>query len=179
LYDAYSQLWFESEKYIQRHEDKSGLQTRVILNGWMNPRYMTLLRGYLLLIKLLGADLNFRFGFERRDVAQVLGDSFLKSGFKIEFVADLSPRFQIFRTVLGSNYQANASSEETNALLQNWNQIIGITHEDSNFRSVVDVTIDSIHTLKVEKSTTNKIPDLILVIIIIFWFDTKIRSFFG
>jgi len=155
LYDAYSQLWFESEKYIRKHQDNSGLQTRVILIGWINPRHVTLLRGYLLLIKLLGADLNFRFGWERRDVAQALGNSYLKSGFKIEFASDLSPRFRVFRTFRGYGYRAFALSEQAKASLQNLNHLNAI--ENSNSKSVVDVLIDSIITQKIEKNLTNKV----------------------
>jgi hypothetical protein len=163
LYDAYSRLWFESEKYIQasEHANISGVQTRVILRGWIDPSRIKLLRAYLLLIKLLGADLNFRFGFERRDVAQALGDSYLKSGFKIEFASDLSPRFQIFRTFRGYGYKAYELSEQAKASLQNLKHLNAI--ENSNSKSVVDVTIDSILTLKVEKNVTNKVRRVLLL----------------
>jgi len=161
LYDAYSQLWFESKKFIQKNEDKSGLQTRVILIGWMHPRHVTLLRGYLLLIKLLGADLNFRFGWERPDVAQALGDSYLKSGFKIEFASDLSPRFRVFRTFWGYGFRAYALSEKTKASLQNLNHLNAI--EYSNPKSVVDVLIDSVVIQKIEKNLTNKVRRVLLL----------------
>lgn len=161
LYDAYSQLWYESEKYIRRHEDKSGLQTRVILIGWMHPSHVTLLRGYLLLIKLLGADLNFRFGWERPDVAKALGNSYLKSGFKIEFASDLSPRFRVFRTFMGYGFRAYALSEQTKASLQNLNHLNAI--ENSNSKSVLNVLIDSILTQKVEKNLTNKFRRMLLL----------------
>jgi capsular polysaccharide biosynthesis protein len=168
LYDAYSQLWFESEKYIQRHEDKSGLQTRVILNGWMNPRYMTLLRGYLLLVKLLGADLNFRFGWERPDVARALGDSHLESGFRIEFASDLSTRFRVFRTLRGCDFRAVASTEQAKASLQSLNDLnIILNHlniiENSNCKSVVNVQIDSVVTHEIEKNLTNKVRRALLL----------------
>ena len=161
LYDAYSQLWFESQKYIQKNEDKSGLQTRVILIGWMHPRHVTLLRAYLLLIKLLGADLNFRFGWERPDVAQALGDSYLKSGFKIEFASDLSPRFRVFRTFWGYGFRAYALSDKTKASLQNLKHLNAI--EYSNPKSVVDVLIDRVTTQKVEKNLTNKVRRVLLL----------------
>ena len=161
LYDAYSQLWYESEKYIRRHEDKSGLQTRVILIGWMHPSHVTLLRGYLLLLKLLGADLNFRFGWERPDVAEALGNSYLKSGFKIEFASDLSPRFRVFRTFRGYGFRAYALSEQTKASLQDLNHLNAI--ENSNYKSVVNVLIDSILTQKVEKNLTNKVRRMLLL----------------
>ncbi len=155
LYDAYSQLWFESEKYIRAYQDNSGLQTRVILIGWMHPRHINLLKGYLLLIKLLGADLNFRFGWERPDVAQALGNSYLKSGFKIEFASDLSPRFRVFRTFWGYGFRAYALSDQTKASLQKLSHLNAI--EYSNPKSVIDVLIDSIITQKVEKNLTNRV----------------------
>ncbi len=160
LYDAYSQLWFESKKFIRIHEDIINPQTRVIIIGWMNPRDVTLLRVYLLLIKLLGADLSFRFGGERPDVACVLGNSHLKSGFKIEFASDLSPRFRIFRTLMRSHYRANASSEQTKASLQNWNQVVGNSNENSNRKAVVDVTIDIATIFYVEENLTNRLRRL-------------------
>jgi hypothetical protein len=127
----------------------------------MNPRHVTLLRGYLLLIKLLGADLNFRFGWERPDVAQALGKSYLKSGFKIEFASDLSTRFRVFRTFWGYGFRAYALSEQTKASLQNFNHLNAI--EYSNPKSVVDVLIDSILTQKIEKNLTNKVRRMLLL----------------
>ena len=161
LYDAYSQLWFESEKYIRRHEDQSGLQTRVILIGWMNPRRVTLLRGYLLFIKLLGADLNFRFGWERSDVAQALGNLHLKSGFKIEFASDLSPRFRVFRTFGEHGFRAVASTEQAKTSLKNLNLLHIV--ENSNSKSAVDVQIDSVVTQEIEKNLTNKVRRVLLL----------------
>ena len=157
LYKAFEELFLEMQKYIEieKNFDTNKYETRVILKGWIDPRFSSKLKILLTIGKLRGADLTFKFGYRREDVAAVLGPSYLDSGYKIEFSSEISKKFVLFKPFLGFNYLPNPSSEMTKSLLDDC--LPQSMYSSSQAPSLEDanLTIDSLYSVRVERSASN------------------------
>lgn len=164
LYQAFSETSEEMLRYVQIEEnEKSKYQTRVILRGWIDPQLRSKFRTLLVLKKLMGADLNYEFGFLREDVALALGKSHIDSGFKIEFSSDLSSKVHPFKSFLGASFIPNASSAKTKALLDQWLPwSMSLGRQDLS-AEIVPVTIDSLYVVKVERNLLNQMRKVVFL----------------
>ena len=157
LYKAFEELFLEMQKYIEieKNFDPNKYETRVILKGWIDPRFRNKLKILLTIGKLRGADLTFKFGYRREDVAAVLGPSYLDSGYRIEVSSEISKKFVLFKPFLGFNYLPNPSSETTKSLLDDC--LPKSMYSSSQAPSLEDanLTIDSLYSVRVERSALN------------------------